>query len=237
MGNDVMSWRVAIGIFNCKTGCVIKSFRFVSKPFSFIIYELMVLLMKLKLISCYFGSYMQSCILNIEFAFVIFLLVVLSDDVETNPGPSNDVQTSSLSILHLNIRSIRNKYEFIKDNYLDCDILCFTESHLSDNVNDELLILEGFSTFYRKDKTNHASGLLIYVSNNVISRRLEVLETPNLDTLWIEIKDKNETILLYTAYRQPSSPVDFWDNLNISLERALDISHKVIMLGDVNEDQ
>ena len=64
-----------------------------------------------------------------------------------------------------------------------------------------------------------------------------MLETPNLDTLWIEIKDKNETILLYTAYRQPSSPVDFWDNLNISLERALDISHKVIMLGDVNEDQ
>ena len=139
--------------------------------------------MKLKLVSSYLGSYMQSSILNLEFTFVIFLLVVLSGDVEINPGPSTDIQTSSLSIVHLNIRSIRNKIEFIKDSYLDYDILCFTESHLSDNVNDEMIILEGFSTFYRKDKTNHASGLLIYISNNVISRRLEILETHNLDTL------------------------------------------------------
>ena len=53
MGNDVMSWRVAIGNFNCKTGCVVKRFRFVSKPFSFIIDDLIYLLTKLKLVSSY----------------------------------------------------------------------------------------------------------------------------------------------------------------------------------------
>lgn len=123
--------------------------------------------MKLKLIPSYFGSYM------LEFVFVIFILVVLSADVKTNQGPSNDVQTKSLSIIPLNIRSMRNKFEY-KDNYLDCDIVCFTEFHLSDKVNDEMLILEVFGTFYRKDKTNHASGFLIFISNNVISSRLEV---------------------------------------------------------------
>ena len=74
MGNDVMSWRVAIGIFNCKTGYVVKNFRFVSKPFSFIIDDLIYLLMKLQLVSSYLGSYMQPSILNLEFTFVIFSL-------------------------------------------------------------------------------------------------------------------------------------------------------------------
>jgi hypothetical protein len=187
MANDVMSWRVAIGIFNSKIGCVVKSFRYASTPFAFISDVFIFLFMKLKFLSSNLKSYMQSSILNLEFTFVIFLLVVLSGNVEINPGPSTDVQTSSLSILHVNIRSIRNKIEYIKDNYLDYDILCFTETHLSATINNELLKLDGFSTMYRKDRTNHSSGLLIYTSNNIISSRLNVLEIPNLDTLWIEI--------------------------------------------------
>ena len=140
-----------------------------------------------------------------------FLLVLMSGDVEINPGPSTTADTQSISVLHLNIRSLRNKIEFIKDHFIEYDILCFTETHLSDTVTDDLLFIEGFSIFYRKDRTNHASGIMIYISNNVISRRLEELETPNLDTIWVEIKDKNECFLLCTVYRQPSLPIAFWD--------------------------
>ena len=237
MGNDVMSWRVAIGIFNCKLGCVVKSFKYASKPFSFIIESLLFLFFKIKLELCHVNSYMQSSILNLEFALVIFLLVLMSGDVEINPGPSTTDGTRSISVLHLNIRSLRNKIEFIKDHFIEYDILCFTETHLSDTVTDDLLFIEGFSIFYRKDRTNHASGIMIYISDNVISRRLEELETPNLDTIWVEIKDKNECFLLCTVYRQPSLPIAFWDSLNISLDKAFDISDKVILLGDINEDQ
>ena len=59
-------------------------------------------------------------------------LLFLSFDKELNPGPVNTLAASS--ILHLNIRSIRNKFDFIKDKFLYFNILCFSESRsLSEN--------------------------------------------------------------------------------------------------------
>ena len=46
-----------------------------------------------------------------------------------NPGTNNI--NNSLSILHSNIRSIRNKFDYLTENILDFDISCFSESHLN----------------------------------------------------------------------------------------------------------
>ena len=43
-----------------------------------------------------------------------------------NPG-SNAIN-NSLSILHSIIRSIRNKFDYLTENFLDFYILCFSES-------------------------------------------------------------------------------------------------------------
>ena len=47
----------------------------------------------------------------------MYILIILSGDIETNPGPFNAQQnhTDCLSILHLNTRSIRHKFDIIKD--------------------------------------------------------------------------------------------------------------------------
>ena len=54
---------------------------------------------------------------NIYFKIVLILLLLEAGDIERNPGPTtiND----SLSILHCNIRSIRNKLDYITENLLD----------------------------------------------------------------------------------------------------------------------
>ncbi len=93
-----------------------------------------------------------------------------------NPGPTPD-GTPCLSILHQNIRSIRNKLEYIKDTFLDFDVLCFTETHLSDTIVDEYLNLEGYGQVYRKDWNAYSGGLLTYTSSTLISRRMPDLET------------------------------------------------------------
>ena len=84
-----------------------------------------------------------------EFSLVVFFLVLLSGDVSANPGPENSLtssQTSNrLSILHLNIRSIRNKLEYINENLIDFNVLCFTETHLDVNVNNEDIFIDGFN--------------------------------------------------------------------------------------------
>ena len=50
------------------------------------------------------------------------ILLPETGDTERNPGPGMD---NTVSILHLNVRSIRNKIKYIQDNFTDLDILCF----------------------------------------------------------------------------------------------------------------
>ena len=77
---------------------------------------------------------LSKSILNLEFSLVVLFLVLSSGDVSENPGPENSETSSqtsnSLSILHLNIRSIRNKLENINKTLIDFNVPCFTETHL-----------------------------------------------------------------------------------------------------------
>lgn len=60
------------------------------------------------------------------FLFFYYLMIVEDPSVE-----------KSLDILHLNIRSIRNKIDSLMYLVHDFDILCFTETHLDINVLNE----------------------------------------------------------------------------------------------------
>ena len=54
--------------------------------------------------------------------------------------------------MHLNIRSIRKIFEFIKETESDFYILCFTETHLHNNIPNKDVIIEGFKNVpFRKD--------------------------------------------------------------------------------------
>ncbi len=100
--------------------------------------------------------------INLDYILFILKLISLSGDIESNPGPGFE-NIPCLSVIHQNIRSIRNKMDYIKDNYLDFDVLCFTETHLSDTFIDDQLFLDGFNQIYRKDVNSHSGGLLVYV--------------------------------------------------------------------------
>ena len=119
--NSLASYRAEIGLFynRCqKYGCthqVSFSFCFGWK--------------NIKRLSLSYGKtlvFYSSNIYHILFAYtVISLLLLMCGDIETNPGP---IFSHCISIIHSNIRSIRHKMNFIKDNLLDFDILCFTET-------------------------------------------------------------------------------------------------------------
>ena len=181
---------------------------------------------------------------NLAFSVVLLLLVLMSGDVSENPGPDLESistvtgNTCSLSILHLNIRSIRNKINYIEENFNDFDILCFTETHLGDTVSNDDIYIEGFHLVsYRKDVSPHSSGILVYVSQGLATIRKPELECHLEESLWIENFHRGESILLSTIYRPPNTPVSFWNRLNIVTEKSMEISSNLIIVGDLNEDQ
>ncbi len=99
---------------------------------------------------------------------------------------------------------MRNKLEFIKVNFLDFDIICLTETHLSDNVLNEHLSLEGYGQIYRKDINAHSGGLLIYTSVSLISNQIHDLETLLPESIWVEVKDHSHSYLILQHISTPS---------------------------------
>ena len=74
-----------------------------------------------------FHQYLEPCFLNVQFSLFLILLLLEAGDIASNPGPYPE---QTLSILHLNIRSIRNKIDYLKDNFIEFEVLCFSETHL-----------------------------------------------------------------------------------------------------------
>ena len=231
MGNDLNQWRCSIGLFHNRLSVFSESFTITTKV-SYWFYVIFLNILKL----CIRGfSSVRNSFLNLQLCVVLLLLLLQAGDIETNPGPiSND---HSLSIVHCNIRSIRQKLEHVRDSFLDFDILCFTETHLDLAVSDEFLFLsDSHDAFYRKDRTNHGGGILVYLAKNIIHSRLPGLETFCPESVWVSVNVNKEKYLIGTFYSPKTSDPDFFSNFNKNIEKALEISQNLVILGDLNED-
>ena len=93
-------------------------------------------------------------------------------DKHSNPGPaSSESNDTSLDIFHLNARSIRNKLEDIYSIAEEYHILCFSETHLDQSIDSSSLVLEGFGLPFRKDRSQHDGGVMIYISDLLVYKR------------------------------------------------------------------
>ena len=135
-------------------------------------------------------------------------------------------QIASFDIIHLNVRSIRNKIDSLNAIVSDFDIACFTETHLDHKISDNDILLDGFDTIFRKDRNSYGGGVIIYTSNNIRSRRRIDLEPGNTECIWIEIDNLTSRLLLCCVYRPPHADSAFWRNFSWSLDKASEISDK-----------
>ncbi|MCG7875001.1 MAG: endonuclease/exonuclease/phosphatase family protein [Candidatus Thiodiazotropha endolucinida] len=235
MGITTEQWRASIGLFH---GLTINSNRYA-------VYFQIGIGLLFKLFGNLYRCLLSLCLLvnkvlgdstcNNHFNFILLLLVLEAYDVEVNPGPENNI--SDLSILHLNIRSIRNKLDFINNNLLDFDILCFSETHLDGQIPvDALLLSDNFDSPYRRDRTNHGGGVMVYINSELIHNRRTDLEIYCNESLWVELKIHNLNYLVGLFYSPRTADPIFFRNLNLNIEKAQDVSKNIIIVGDLNED-
>lgn len=163
-----------------------------------------------------------------------YFLLILCGDIELNPGPQS--LGHSLSILHLNIRSIRTKLEYIKNQFLDFDILCFTETHLDDTVLSSDIHLAQSFDILRKDRNCHGGGILVYLNKNLAYERIAELEVLWNECIWFKIKQKSQILLFGIFYSPKTCDKLFFELLNQNLEKAYESTKNVVILGDLNED-
>ena len=160
-----------------------------------------------------------------------------------------------LHIAHLNVRSMVNKWDNIKANFMDSGIhvLSFSETWLHTLLPDNNFCLGTNYTLLRNDrKWNDANdincppkkggGTCIYINNkldfsdNDFSRFNT--STINLEAQWVSILQKpNKTILIGNLYRPPqgnaSECIDLLENILTSINAD---KIEIILMGDLNLD-
>ncbi|MEW8548321.1 MAG: endonuclease/exonuclease/phosphatase family protein, partial [Candidatus Thiodiazotropha sp.] len=187
---------------------------------------------------------------------IILSLLMLSNDIEKNPGPSSESlseisftssDTSSLlsniniknkfSAVHYNVQSLVNKTEILESELSDFDVICITESWLHGTISDDEIKFEDYTVFRRDRVGDSHGGVCVYVKNNLHTRRRNDLEMQNLECVWVEITTHHKKILIGTFYRPPNSPNDTMAQIENSIGLATDTNiQDILIMGDFNLD-
>ena len=88
-------------------------------------------------------------------------------------------------IAHLNINSIRNKFEILKEVVGKIDILLISETKLDDTFPLNQFVLEVFTPPYKLDKAKHGGGLMLFVSFSKLLPNVD--PSGNIENIFVEI--------------------------------------------------
>ena len=182
--------------------------------------------------------------------------IILSNDVETNPGPCTPTTNCTsnpctkcdrhinsikgIRIAILNIDSILGKLDdlrlFLGNNKLD--IVCINETKLGNQICSEEVHIDGFSVT-RHDRNRHGGGVAIYVNNELDSTFRKDLEIESVESTFVEISIKgSKSLLIGTLYRPPSKPADFIETIKDHITNVIDTCSNcnIVITGDFNSD-
>ena len=125
----------------------------------------------------------------------------------------------NLTIGHLNINSVRNKFSSLQQTVLNkTDILLLSETKIDDSFPNSQFFAEGFK-MYRKDRTKTGGGLLLYVNENLPGKIINSYKfKENSEIILFEFSVSNKKWLLLGSYRPPSqNDFSFISELNLAL--------------------
>ena len=171
------------------------------------------------------------CLYDIE-----SILLMLSNDIEQNPGPRQVNSLENMSVIHHNIKSLRNKVDLLTVEAIHHDIIMLSETWLSSNIPNEGLLLPNFFPPLRRDREDAYGGVAIYVRNNMYFKDRPDLSVDGLEAVWAETRQGQDVLLIGCFYRPPSSLVSYWNLVDESIRKAMATPHKFIIMGDLNSD-
>ena len=106
-----------------------------------------------------------------------------------------------LSLGHLNINSVRNKFEaltYIIDNNID--LLLISETKLDDSFPTAQFQMKGFGVPYRYDRYGKGGGLLLYIREDIQSKLLVSKSKCNIETLSVSVNLRKRKWFLSCSY-------------------------------------
>ena len=141
-----------------------------------------------------------------------------------------------LTMGHLNINSIRNKFDalslIVRNNV---NILMISETKLDDSFPTAQFLLHGFSAPYRLDRNSKGGGILLYIKEDIPSRLLSSKPKTDIETISVEINLRKRKWFLNCSYNPNKNLIsNHLECLNRIMDEFSKNYENVIFLGDFN---
>ena len=164
--------------------------------------------------------------------------------INTAPNPLSKIKelrignANKVIIGNLNINSIRNKFEQLKETVLKyIDILVVTETKLDETFLEPLFLMDGFSKRYRLGRNKNGRRVIIFIRDTISSKILEKhIYSNDVESIFAELNFRKCKWLLCGTYHPPSQSDEFVFN---NLDKAFDTYSsydKVLLVEDFNTE-
>ena len=187
---------------------------------------------------------------------ISFRVIYLDDDIrntklgisvsKSSAADLKMIQNDRLKFLHnpliayLNINSFRNKIidlgEILKE--LPLDYLVISETKLDESFPNAQFKLNGYDVRARRDRQRHGGGLIEFVRQGFICKRLKKYELNCSECICSEFTISKKKWICFSIYRLPSTEniKTFFEEMNEVSSKALCKYENLIVTGDFNMD-
>lgn len=155
--------------------------------------------------------------------------------------------SDKLNLCHINIQSLcarqMTKFNELKLCVVDSkiDILCLTETWLTDNINDNVIAIDGYKLIRNDRKYSRGGGICVYFRNDIVcsvvsqSELTVAMDDSNTtEYLFLEVVYKQNKFLLGTFYNPPRRGCS--EMLFEKLSTLALFYRNTVVVGDFNTD-
>ena len=163
----------------------------------------------------------------------------------------NFTNVKGLHFSHINIRSLLNKFDIVKQTVVESDvpIVAFSESWLTSNIPNNMIEIPGYScnrldrSWLENGNIKKGGGVCCYIKSEICHSASDFNElncsSKDIEICWITLNiPLCRRIVLGIVYRPPQGNVKkFCDTMDEHIENILDkspISTDIFILGDCN---
>ena len=156
--------------------------------------------------------------------------------------PADQSDMRSFDVLHLNARSVVNKFDEINTllNNLDHQwaAICVSESWLTQDT-EQFYILDSnkYQPYYKSRTDKSGGGSILYILKHLKCKEIPVFEFKTAEVIFLQVKINNvKNCLIIQIYKAPKNEAEFLDELEQCLDRLSKHNMLIYIVGDFNMD-
>ena len=136
---------------------------------------------------------------------------------------------------HLNINSIRNKFDTLDNIVKAFDIFLISESKLDNTFPINQFAIGGYKVF-RRDRNRFGGGLILYINENIPCKPLSNHPMfSDLELMAFELHQSKRKWLFLGIYKPPSqNDIEFLRRISLILDYYLPTYENFVLVGDFN---